>query len=253
MRNKWLIALAAALALLGAALRCVPGMRFSGMALLAAALFTAVYAFVSRLAHKRRWAEWCRRVMLAVLCAGILAFAVLEAAVIREAHTDPEAERGGSCVIVLGAGVNGTVPSLSLRVRLDAALDYLNAHPDMPVIVSGGQGAGEQISEAECMARYLSARGIAEDRIIREDRSTSTRENFAFSTELMRQNGIDPTDDFIFVTSDYHICRARRTAGVPWAYGVAASLPKSPYYTALQVNYFLREAAALARETVFGG
>jgi uncharacterized SAM-binding protein YcdF (DUF218 family) len=156
-------------------------------------------------------------------------------------------------VIVLGAGVNGTVPSLSLRVRLDAALDYLNEHPDMPVIVSGGQGGGEAISEAECMARYLIAHGIEESRIIREDRSTSTRENFAFSIELMVQNGIDPADAFVFVTSDYHICRAARMAGVPWAYGVAARLPHGAYYTALEVNYFLREAAALAWEIVLGG
>ena len=253
MKSRIFLVLAAALALLGTVLRQVRGMRFSGMVALSAALFVTLYALLRFTAKRYRWAEWLRRAMLALLCIGLVIFAGLEALVIRDAHTAPEAAQGGSCVIVLGAGVNGTVPSLSLRVRLDAALDYLNEHPDMPVIVSGGQGGGEAISEAECMARYLIAHGIEESRIIREDRSTSTRENFAFSIELMVQNGIDPADAFVFVTSDYHICRAARMAGVPWAYGVAARLPHGAYYTALEVNYFLREAAALAWEIVLGG
>ena len=68
-------------------------------------------------------------------------------------------------VIVLGAGVNGTEPSLSLRTRLDAPLDYLEAHPDIPVVLTGGTGYGEEeISEAACMYDYLTAHGVGAGR-----------------------------------------------------------------------------------------
>ena len=73
---------------------------------------------------------------------------------------------------------------LTLARRLDAALAYLEENPKAYVVVSGGQGAGEDISEAEAMRRYLAARGIEESRILMEDKSMSTLENFLFSCLL---------------------------------------------------------------------
>lgn len=74
-------------------------------------------------------------------------------------------------VIVLGAGVNGTEPSLSLRTRLDAALDYLEENPDVPVVLTGGQGYGEEITEAQCMYDYLTTRGVTSERILLEEQA----------------------------------------------------------------------------------
>lgn len=247
-RALWIAA--AACAVLGGVCAVVPGLRFGALLLLCAAAFCAVLALLSQLAQTRRWAKTCRTVLLALFCAGLALFLVLEAMVISGAKGGAD-DAPVACVVILGAGVNGTQPSLMLWSRLNAALDYVADKPDVPIIVSGCQGRGEEISEAECMYRWLTAREIAPERVWKEERATSTRTNFAYSTALMAEHGLDPADGFAFVTNDYHVCRAARIAGVPWAHGVAARLPRNLYYDALEANYYVREAFALANELLF--
>ena len=67
--------------------------------------------------------------------------------------------------IVLGCSVRGKKPSRILTERLDAAKDYLEENPQAIAVLSGGQGADEDISEAECMYEYLSAHGITPERL----------------------------------------------------------------------------------------
>jgi uncharacterized SAM-binding protein YcdF (DUF218 family) len=238
-------ALAVICAACGFTVLAVPGLRFSALLLLCLAAFCAALAVLGRLGKRR-----ARRVLLALFGAGFVCFAVLEALVVSGADGDGGGERV-SCVVVLGAGVNGTEPSLMLCTRLDAALAYLAGQGDIPVIVSGCQGNGEDISEAECMYRYLTARGVAPERVWKEERATSTRTNFTCSRALMAARGIEPTAPFAYVTNDYHVYRAGVVAGVPQARGVAAKLPRSLYFDALEVNYFIREAFALANELLF--
>lgn len=110
-------------------------------------------------------------------------------------------------VIVLGAAVHGKTPSLTLKRRLDKAVEYHNQNPDAIIVVSGGQGAQEDISEAEAMEIYLIENGVKSDKIIKENKSTSTTENFAFSKEILdKQFSNDYT--VAFVTNEYHISRA---------------------------------------------
>ena len=247
-RALW--ALAALCGAFGFACLAVVGMRFSAALLLCGALFCAALALLARLGETRRWAAVAKRALLAVFCAGLACFAVLEARVISGARGNADGA-AVSCVVVLGAGVDGTRPSLTLERRLEAALDYLADKPDIPVIVSGCRGRGETISEAECMYRWLVARGVDETLVWKEERSSSTRTNFAYSYELMREHGVDPTEPFAYVTSDFHVYRAGKLAGVPWAYGVPAHLPRGAYFDALTVNYYVREAFALANEYFF--
>lgn len=91
-------------------------------------------------------------------------------------------------IIVLGSKVNGTKPSYSLQYRIDKAAEYLKSHDKTIAIVSGGQGKGEDITEALAMKQGLMKQNIAEDRIIMEDRSTSTDENIKFSKPLIPDN-----------------------------------------------------------------
>ena len=109
-------------------------------------------------------------------------------------------------MIVLGCAVRGERVSLTLARRLDAALSYLEQNPEACVVVSGGQGAGEHISEAEAMHRYLTERGIAESRILLEDKSMSTLENFRFSKALIDE-AIGPDAKLVFVTTRFHVFR----------------------------------------------
>jgi uncharacterized SAM-binding protein YcdF (DUF218 family) len=111
-------------------------------------------------------------------------------------------------VIVLGAGIKGERIPLTLQYRLNAALEYLEKNEDVPVVVSGGKGPGEDITEAEAMRRYLEAGGIDPSRIYKEDKSTSTIENIKFSRKVIKE-GIqlnDPT--VLIVTNEYHTVRA---------------------------------------------
>ena len=221
-------------------------MRFSGYLLFAAAVVLLCLGFLWRWSKKYRWARICRAVLLAGIAAGLVAFAVLEAWVISWARTDSDTPV--AAVVVLGAGVNGTVPSLSLQVRLEAALDYIADKPDIPIVVTGSQGPGEDISEARCMADWLIGHGVAADRILLEDQADNTEENIEFSQRMLRDKGIDVTSNIAVVTSDYHLCRASLLWSVPWMVPVAAHMPEA--YWPLTVNYFIREAFAVAAEVL---
>ena len=120
----------------------------------------------------------------------------------------PIADGTNEYAIILGAKVNGETPSLSLRYRLEAALDYANQFPDVKFILSGGQGPDEAISEAEAMRRYLVENGVDEKRLQLEDSSTSTYENLLNSKKLLPREVRQAT----IITSDYHLARARKIA-----------------------------------------
>lgn len=92
---------------------------------------------------------------------------------------------GRRWIIVLGAQVRGRKITDSLKRRLDCALAYLTEHPDVHVIVSGGQGKGEEVTEAYAMAQYLENAGIDSGRIVQEDASVNTLENLKFSGKLI--------------------------------------------------------------------
>ena len=255
--QKTLWCAAAALAVLAAALRAVPGMRFSAALCAAACIGVAGYALLYALSKKRAWARWCARVLLALFCLGFAFFLSLEAWVISGARGGADGPEEVSCVLILGAGVDGTQPSLTLARRLDAALAYLADRPDIPVIVSGCQGVGEDITEAECMARYLAAHGMDESRIWKEEQASSTRTNFLYSLALMDERGLNKNAPFAVVTSDYHIARSRYIAAREGTAPdglvmVPSALPQSVYYVFLTANFYVREAFAFANELLLG-
>ncbi|MCR4632628.1 MAG: YdcF family protein [Erysipelotrichaceae bacterium] len=115
-------------------------------------------------------------------------------------------------MIVLGCGMNrdGT-PTPLLRGRIDAALDFYHKQKEasgkaLKFVPSGGQGPDEIISESECMARYLLSKGIKEEEILREDKSTNTYENMSYSKELILNENKEAK--ISFATSKFHILRA---------------------------------------------
>ena len=208
-REKRTLVIAAVLAAIGGALLVLRfmGMRFSGILLLGIAGLLLVYLALCRWEQWSKTGKWCRRIFQLGCSLVLLILIALEGNVVLHRNGMPAIS--ADAVIVLGAGVNGTEPSLSLQTRLDAALDYLEEHPDIPVVVTGGRGYGEAISEAQCMYDYLTARGIDGHRLILEDRATNTAENFAYSKPLLETEGIDPETDLVaVVTNDFHICRS---------------------------------------------
>lgn len=115
-----------------------------------------------------------------------------------------------SAVLVLGCQVRGQRPSKMLKRRLDAAIDYINGHEDIPVIVSGGKGYDEEISEALCMRNYLVENGISDEKIIMEDKSTTTDENLEFSMAILDEMKLPHS--IILITDGYHQYRAQLIA-----------------------------------------
>ena len=261
MREKWKaltkrerLLFAAALVFLALAvlLRFVPGLRFSALLCLCATAVLFIFYLLEHFARRgHRAAAWCELALIAALLLGFSLFTVLETMVVRGSFAD-ESDAPVSAVIVLGAGVNGETPSLTLRTRIDAAAAYLEEHPDVPVVLSGGQGPGEAITEAECMRRALVRRGVDESRLYPEERSTSTQENLRYSRAILEELGVDPAQRVAIVTSDFHLCRARLMWGDDTA-AVPAHLPSALYFQCLTVNYFIREAFGLAAYFVYGG
>ena len=182
------------------------------------------------------------QIILGVLTVLALAALVLcELPVLRAAKTD--ADPAADYLIVLGAKVNGKTPSHAMTDRLEAALGYLQNYPDTTVITSGGQGDDEGVSEAEAMAVWLRAHGIADDRILLEDQSETTRENLENSFAIIRAHGGDPADGVAIVTSEYHLYRAREMAAALGAKPIGVAARTGIF--AMRINYFIREAVAV--------
>lgn len=246
MKRNILLYCALLFALLGAALFSFPGYRFSMVLCLGFAALFLVLWLLGR--HPGKAAKVVRMVLLIALILGLLAAAVTGSFILKAAH--PQEDIPQEFIIVLGAGVNGTVPSLSLRERINAAADYLTAHPDTVAVLSGGQGRGEQITEAACMYRELSKMGIAPERLLLEERSTSTMENLQFSMDIIEAaTGRRPASIGI-VSSEYHLYRACLLAKDLEL--EAAGIPAHTSWFSLRLNYYLREIVAVWKYLLLG-
>ena len=238
MKTKALFLIPAALCFAAAAFFRFALIGYGYMALLCAGVGVCVllYAFLPK-----RF-----RIMLTILLAlGLVLFIAGEVPVALAAGGTPEYD--AEYLIVLGAGVNGTAPSLSMHNRLTAAKAYLDAHPDCIAVVSGGQGIGEDISEGEAMRRWLTANGIDAGRLISEDCSTNTLENLKNSVALIP----DAAAARIAVcSSEYHLYRAQYLAR-QLGYTVGA-VPARTSYPVLRLNYFIREGLGNVYYHIFG-
>lgn len=159
-----------------------------------------------------------------------------------------EPDDGADVLIVLGSGIRGNTPTLTMKYRLDAALDYIGRNPETYVIVSGGKGHDEQLSEAEVMKNYLLAHGVDAERVIMEDASASTEENFIFSKRIIDER-FGPDARIVFSTTRFHVFRSERVAkklGIN-AEGIPA---KGVWY--LAPNDYLRECVVIAAYFITG-
>lgn len=243
---KFLLFIAAGLVVLAFLLSLIPGFQFSiALCFAFAALLVLMYGLLK---FPTPVTAGIFKVLCVLLILGSIAAAVTAGFIVSAAH--PGEIPACDYVVVLGAGVRGTVPSLSLRERINAAYDYLTAHPDAVAVLSGGQGDGEEISEAACMFRELTEMGIPSDRLLLEENSTSTIENLTFSMELLEaQTGSRPTKIGI-VSSEYHLFRAKQFAK---GLGLdAVGIPARTSWFALRLNYYLREIAAVWKYLVLG-
>lgn len=179
--------------------------------------------------------------VLILLCCAVLMGAILSVLMHRAAGYGHGND--ADVLIVLGAQIMGDTPSPMLKGRLDAALTYLEQHPQTVCIVSGGQGTDEICSEAAVMEKYLLENGVAAERILREERSTDTHENIDFSVQIIEERGLGKC--VAISTQGFHQYRAGwlvRHAGAEW---VAAITSPTPFH--LIPFYWAREWVAIGR------
>lgn len=161
-----------------------------------------VFAWMAKIHFVKRFLPgWLKVVLVILICIGLGIFITVEGFILSGFYRTPSKEV--DYVIVLGAHVRNGKPSRVLAKRLDAAYDYAMSHENVTVVVSGGKGGDETTTEAFAMAAYLKDKGFDEERILLEDKSTNTKENLAFSRELIGEG-----KKIAVVSNDFHVFRA---------------------------------------------
>lgn len=167
-------------------------------------------------------------------------------------------------MVIFGCQMKENGPSLVLRDRLDTALAYLADHPDMAVVVSGGKGGNDHVSEAQGMYDYLTAHGVDGAHIYREDRSFNTWQNinntFALMDEVNAARGLapgdagalDPGGEVLLVSSGFHLARIRMLWVRAGGQGDNISTLAAPVsHGPSVVQMFFREPLALVKSFLF--
>lgn len=183
------------------------------------------------------------RTLMALVVLAALAFGALLGWVAM--NNDSRISGEPKTLVVLGANLWNHEPSPILMERLECAADYLNAHPETNVVVTGGMGDDEPISEASCMARVLEERGVAAERILLEEAATNTFENLKNTKKLLEERG-ESTENLLVVSSNAHLARVRllaRRNGLRIS-TLSAPMPGGSSY---KLYFCLRECAALVK------
>lgn len=198
----------------------------------------------------QRWFIICLRLLVVLFILGVLFFLTLLGIILCGSHDEVKGEP--DIMIILGCQVKPWGPSTLLRDRLDKALGYLAEHPEVTVVVSGGQGPDEHISEAQAMYEYLIEHGIDENHIILEDRSVNTRQNLDYSLACLKDHGLDPDADIVVVSNGFHLARVRMIWG--WIFGNTdnlSTLAAPSSHVPSRLKMFVREPIGLVKSFVF--
>ncbi len=173
----------------------------------------------------------------------IIFFLIIGGMILKAGFSRPD--KDADYMIVLGAQVNGTKVSKALKNRLDTAYEYAKENPFTKIIVSGGQGYKEEVTEAEAMKEYLVQKGIQENRIIKEEKSTSTNENILYSKKL-----VEHAEYVVIVTNRFHLLRGVKIARRQLSQRVEGLGADTG--TVLFLNYYVREVFAIVKDLLVG-
>ena len=209
--------------------------------------------------RKRR--HWLAALLI-LLGLGLILFGALEIVIARESRGRTAERSGGPEVMVIfGCQVKPDGPSILLRDRLDTALAYLEEHPETRVVVTGGKGDDEHMSEAQCMYDYLTAHGVSDAKILMEDRSRNTHQNIQNTLALLDggpfwDSVVTPGQcsyaSYVLVSNDFHLTRIlmlwqRATGRLDNVSTLAAPVSHFPS----RVQMFFREPLALVKSFLF--
>lgn len=229
---------------------CLPGYSFSALVCLCLIAIILFYSFMPMAGLKYpAFAKITTRIFTVILIAGLLVVGITEAIIIKASFGNPDGQV--QYMVVLGAKVNANGPSVSLWDRICAAYTYLEEHPEVTAIVSGGQGTDEPITEAECMFRELVELGIDPKRIWIEDEATSTWENLNFTLNLIEEKTGQRPEKLGVLSSEYHLFRASLFAKACNVEFVG--IPARTSRASQMINHFMREVAGVWHYLILGG
>lgn len=205
---------------------------------------TVIFVFCYKYIKRHKVLNLLRKLLLGVFTVIFIIFLIVEANIVISMNSGEKCST--DCLIILGAGIFSDQPSPVLQSRIDTAYDYLIENPRTIVIVSGGQGPGEKISEGKCIANTLMEKGISENRIIIENQSKTTAESLKFSSILI------PDDIRVIgiVTNNFHVFRSVSTAKSFFncrVFGISA-----PYSGVLLPHYLMREFITFCVDVALG-
>lgn len=184
------------------------------------------------------------KILLALLLAGVLVFGALLGLVLGGAHDSIDGDP--QVMIILGCQLHDWGPSVMLQDRLDRALEYLEEHPELTVVVSGGQGSNEPAPEAQGMADYLAENGFPREQIIQEDQSHNTNQNLRLSARLLEEAGFQLDQEVLIVSNGFHLTRARMLAERAGFENVSTLAAPSSHVPS-RLKMYIREPLALVK------
>ena len=226
------------------------GYSFTVAVLLGVSAILLFYALIPLFAKSYPLtARRLRRMVTTILCIGLIVVGVTEFFILRSSLGQPKE----TCdyVVVLGAKVRESGPSVSLWDRIYGARDYLETHPDVIAVLSGGQGPDEPMTEAQAMYEKLVELGIDRDRLWMEDKATSTWENLNFSLDLIEEKTGTRPEKIGIVSSEYHLFRASLFADACNVQSVG--IPAKTSIISQRINHFMREVAGVWHYLILGG
>jgi uncharacterized SAM-binding protein YcdF (DUF218 family) len=198
------------------------------------------------------------RKLLAILAAAIVTAAILYALLLAYIRTQAskDTRTKSDVILVLGGKAysgescygpicKNFVPkrryNSCLVARVNHAVSLYRSGLAPKILMSGGVDKEDNANESEVMKKIAVEAGVPEQDIFREDKSTSTYENIAFSKRVMDKAGLRSA---VIVTDPYHNARAGLVAlkqGLDYSISAATELSNCSHPD----DYFVREPLAI--------
>ena len=187
-----------------------------------------------------------RRVITIFFTIAVIIFITIEGIIIYNGHHYDM--KKPQYLVVLGAGLRGSEISTSLLYRLETALEFNEIYPDVKIIVSGGQGEGEDITEASAMRNFLVSNGVDENLIIMENKSRNTYENFLFTKKLLKKQTGKDEFKITVISNNFHMYRAKYLAN---EVGFDTLGYPAPAHKSSTLVFYVREFFGVIKAYVF--
>ena len=250
MKKFWDIILGAVLIGYIIAINIMSGVRVAfSLPIIILAIILILYHFVKNRIKESKFLSKGFKFIKIFLCIGLVWFLGMEAVIISYPKYN---EKNDDYILVLGAGLNDrTIPTEILRGRLNAAIECIEKNDAGYIVVSGGQGEDEDLPEAHAMSKYLQDKGIDKEKIIIEDESRNTNQNFKFSKEKIEEHNHKSLDEINvkIVTTDFHAFRssilAKRNGYVNFN-----NYSSTTVWYLIPITY-TREAFAIVKSVIF--